>query len=313
MRTNYWLFSWIALAGLSCAGQEKDPNTVWNKAGADEGLRQAFERVAYRLEDSGVGQYRGVNPAQRLALEFNSDEARLKHPQGDVALRLTGYGYGSRLRTPLAATPAVSGTGCITIGARRASTLPPDAYQAGDPANLLIGDSYVTLTNAGTRNGFDPDGGICADVYVFDPSEELIACCACYVSPDGLRSLSVKQDLVSDTFTPGVPGSITIKLLASTPVTRTTCDPSSPTLFTLEPGLRAWGTDLHQNTTTGAYQVTENAFLNADLSPTELDKLTTYCGFIQANGSSYGICKSCQFGGLGGARLLRNWRQLVGT
>jgi hypothetical protein len=170
-----------------------------------------------------------------------------------------------------------------------------------DPNNLLIGDSVVNMTNAGTRNGFDPAGGICANVYVFDPSEELVACCACYISPDGLRSLSVKQDLVSNTLTPGVPGSVLIKLLASTPLGATTCDPASPTAANLEPGLVAWGTDLHQNTTTGTYQVTEKPFETAGSSATELTKLTTFCGFIQANGSTFGICKSCRFGGLGGA------------
>jgi hypothetical protein len=182
-------------------------------------------------------------------------------------------------------------------------TSPVDAYQIIDPSNLLIGDSYVNLTNAGTRNGFDPAGGICANIYVFDPSEELIACCACYVSPDGLRSLSAKQDLVSNTLTPGVPGSIVIKLLTSTPPAGPgSCNPSSPTIATLEPGLRAWGTDLHQNTTTGAYRVTENPAQQAVLSVSELAKLTTFCGFIQANGSTFGICKSCRFGGLGGAQ-----------
>jgi hypothetical protein len=34
----------------------------------------------------------------------------------------------------------------------------------------------------------------------------------------------------------------------------------------------------------------------------ELTKLTTYCGFIQANGSGYGICKSCREGAAGAAR-----------
>jgi hypothetical protein len=109
LRVNYRLFCWIALAGLTCAGQEKDPNAIWKKAGADDGLRQAFERVVYGLNDSGPGRLEGVNPAQRLDLEFNSDGARLKHPQGDAALRLTGYGYGERLRTPVKAKPAASG------------------------------------------------------------------------------------------------------------------------------------------------------------------------------------------------------------
>jgi len=39
-----------------------------------------------------------------------------------------------------------------------------------------------------------------------------------------------------------------------------------------------------------------------DGTPSELIKLTTYCGFIQANGSTFGICKSCRFGGLGGSQ-----------
>src|SRR5271167_1392261 len=35
-------------------------DAVWKKASADEGLRQAFERTTYSLEDSGHGTYRGV-------------------------------------------------------------------------------------------------------------------------------------------------------------------------------------------------------------------------------------------------------------
>jgi hypothetical protein len=178
---------------------------------------------------------------------------------------------------------------------------PRDALLLNYAANLLIGDSTVNITNAGTRNGFDPAGGLCANVYVFDPSEELIACCACYVTPDGLRSLSAKQDLVSNTLTPGVPGSVVIKILASAPVTPSNCNPSTPTAGNLEPGLRAWRTTIHQSTTSGTYQLTENVFQSATISDSELMKLTTYCGFIQSNGSTFGICKSCRFGGLGGA------------
>jgi hypothetical protein len=86
-----------------------NPDAVWQKAGADEGLRQAFERAVYALEESGHGTYRGDNPAQRLTLEFNEREARLSHPDGSVSFHLTGYGYGDRLRTPAGAT--LTGTG----------------------------------------------------------------------------------------------------------------------------------------------------------------------------------------------------------
>ena len=72
--------------------------------GVDEGLRQAFERATYALQNSGHGTWRGQNRAQRLTLEFNSQEARLSHPDGSVSFHLTGYGYGDRLRTPARAT-----------------------------------------------------------------------------------------------------------------------------------------------------------------------------------------------------------------
>jgi hypothetical protein len=177
-----------------------------------------------------------------------------------------------------------------------------DTYQVAYAANLLIGDSYVNMTNSGEVNGFDPAGRICINVYTFDPSEELIACCSCPVTPDGLKSLSVKQDLVSNTLTPGVPGSVVIKLLATIPGAGTTCNPASPSTTTFATGMAAWATSLHQNTASGNFELTENAFQPKVLSPSELTKLTTYCGFIQANGSGFGICRSCRLGGLGGAQ-----------
>jgi hypothetical protein len=76
------------------------PELRTGAAVADEGLRQAFERATYSLEDSGDGTYRGVNPAHQLTLEFDSEEARLSHPAGSVSFHLTGYGYGDRLLKP---------------------------------------------------------------------------------------------------------------------------------------------------------------------------------------------------------------------
>ena len=34
----------------------------------------------------------------------------------------------------------------------------------------------------------------------------------------------------------------------------------------------------------------------------ELYSLTAVCGFIQQNGTGYGICKSCRLGALGGSK-----------
>src|SRR5208283_5750317 len=178
---------------------------------------------------------------------------------------------------------------------------PFDAFQISYASNLNIGDSYVNITNAGTVNGADPAGEICANVYTFDPAEELISCCTCLVTPNGLNSLSDQTDLISNTLTPGVPTSIVIKLVATTPVGGVCNAGNGGIAFPstqLAPGLRAWGTTLHANPN-GGYSVTENVFQLATLSATEDLKVTSYCNFIQADGSGFGICKSCNTGGLG--------------
>ena len=38
----------------------------------------------------------------------------------------------------------------------------------------------------------------------------------------------------------------------------------------------------------------ETPFTNSTLSAAELNVMTSFCGFIQSNGSGYGICKFCQ-------------------
>jgi hypothetical protein len=45
--------------------------------------------------------------------------------------------------------------------------------------------------------------------------------------------------------------------------------------------------------------VRESPFTPATLSASELARIASFCGFIQANGSGFGICKSCRLGGLG--------------
>jgi hypothetical protein len=93
----------LPLAALAAGGY-----AAWKKAGADDGLRQAFERASYSLKDAGHGTWSGPNAAQRLTLELDGRESRLRHPGGSVNFRLTGYGYGDRLRTPAPAN--VTGT-----------------------------------------------------------------------------------------------------------------------------------------------------------------------------------------------------------
>ena len=177
-----------------------------------------------------------------------------------------------------------------------------DWYQVKYMANLGAGDSVLNLTNTGRQNGLDPAGRICVNVYTFDPNEELISCCACPVTPNGLKSLSARSDLINNTLTPGVPSGITVKLVADQKFSNgaLVCNASTPTAATLARGMRAWGTTIHALPTTPVtFGVTETEFSMAELSVSELNKVTGYCAFIQNNGSGFGICNSCRAGGLG--------------
>lgn len=171
---------------------------------------------------------------------------------------------------------------------------PSDAFQVRYAANLTVGDSVIDITSAGSANA----SNICVNVYTFDPNEEEISCCSCLVTPNALASLSVRRDLISNTLTPATPSSVVIKLLASLP-NSFGCNAAHP--GTLAAGLRAWGTTLHA-LPSGAPALTETEFAPATLSSAELSTISGFCGFIQADGSGFGICNSCRVGGLAVAR-----------
>jgi len=178
-------------------------------------------------------------------------------------------------------------------------------FQVRYASNLPVGDSVVNVTNTGaisTQAFQNQNGNICVNVYTFSPDEQLISCCACPVTPDGLVSLSARNDLISNTLTPGVPTSIVIKLLATPQVGTAACNAAAPGR-PVPAGMAAWGTTIHALPVTPGspattYGVTETAFTNSTLSGAEFDRITGLCGFIQTNGSGFGICKSCRFGGL---------------
>jgi hypothetical protein len=109
-------FNCLVSPRLNNAGGDANADAVWKEAGADEGLRQAFERVTYSLEDSGHGTYRGANLPQRFTFEFSGRGARLSHLEGSVNFDLTGYGYGDRLQKPKRATLTGNGNRVGTSG-----------------------------------------------------------------------------------------------------------------------------------------------------------------------------------------------------
>jgi len=202
----------------------------------------------------------------------------------------SGLGVITIIATVMNTVP--SPTGLLITGTATVVDRPPDVFQVRYTSNLNVGDSFVNFTNTGASN----DASLCANLYTFDPAEELISCCSCSVTPNGLQSLSVLKSLISNPLTPAIPTSVVIKVVATTG----SCNPSVVAPSKLAAGLLAWGTALHaQPTSPVSYGVTEGPFSDAALSAAELAHITTTCGFIQSNGSGFGICKGCAAGGLG--------------
>jgi hypothetical protein len=188
-------------------------------------------------------------------------------------------------------------------------------FQVRYAANLNVGESYIDITNTGANGapllgpGFGGAvGNICVNVYTFSPDEQLISCCSCLVTPNGLVNLGVNRDLTSRTLTGVIPTSAVIKLystLAGTGGTGTSCTNSAATVATATAanGLAAWGTTIHNSPPgVAAYNVTETAFTPATLSAGELASIGGRCAAIIGNGSGFGICFSCRAGALGNGR-----------
>jgi hypothetical protein len=198
------------------------------------------------------------------------------------------------LGAALLSTAALAQTNEETVAAGHPFTLLSDAYQVKYFANLTAlsgAGNLINLTNAGTVGGNDRTDFICANVYTFDQAQELISCCTCPLSPNALATLNVESDLVATpvALTPGIPSGVTIGLVATADYGPGTCNAAAPGY--LVPGLRAWGTTVH--VAGGAPYMTETEFSQVGLGFSEYAKMTSFCGFIQQDGSGYGICKSC--------------------
>jgi hypothetical protein len=68
--------------------------------------------------------------------------------------------------------------------------------------------------------------------------------------------------------------------------------------------MAAWASTIHALPVTPGspattYGRTETPFTKSTLSAAELGRLSLLCLGIQIDGSGFGICRSCRFGGLG--------------
>jgi hypothetical protein len=176
----------------------------------------------------------------------------------------------------------------LVLGIGSGIAMAQDVYKLNYFSNNVAGapDGTVRIDNPGLTYG-----NLCAMIYVFDADQQLSECCGCVETHNGLRTLSVRNDLTSNPLTGRVSTTGVIKVVSAA-VNNSPCDPTSN--VSPKANLRAWGTHI-QNPVGAAYPITETEFSDSTLGATELANLQAQCAFINILGSGQGIC-SCGTG-----------------
>jgi hypothetical protein len=167
---------------------------------------------------------------------------------------------------------------CAGYAAAQTAPPPADTLKVDYFANIggSIGQT-MRLTNPGTSGG-----PLCAAIYVLDADQEMTECCSCYLSPDGLRTLSVDVDLTSNPLI-GTPPANGVFKVVSTTTTAGQCP--APLSLHPTPAIRGWATHLQDSGI-----LTETASQDATLSTSEVQRLERECLAISLVGSGKGVC-----------------------
>lgn len=142
---------------------------------------------------------------------------------------------------------------------------------APDATLRFINDGSGTLDD-------DPGINLWAAIYVFDDSQELQACGACEITPDGILSEDVKTELTNNPLTGRVPTRGVIKVISSSTSLANATHPTA--------GLRGWAT--HIQKATSGYATTEAPVADANLAGSEIGILDNLCYYAQLLGSGQG-------------------------
>ena len=180
--------------------------------------------------------------------------------------------------------------------------------------NNVTGAPHGTLRV--TNDGSSEDD-LCANVYVFDDSQEFKECCSCPITPNGMRTWDINTDLNSNPANGVVANQGEIQIISTHSNNwNGPCDPTfGAQIFTggniyvpLEPELEAWATHVQVSNLPSkkplvnpTYSLTETEAIEEELSYDELAFLVRECAFVtagpgqgQGSGSGRGTC-GCGF------------------
>jgi hypothetical protein len=117
--------------------------------------------------------------------------------------------------------------------------------------NSIGVDATVRIASPGATG----PANLCAMIYVFDTSQELKECCGCEITPHGLLTLSVDNNLTNNSLTGGTLTNGVIEIYSTadpttmpgiTPYSSANCNPGDPSAV-LTPALRAWATHIQNS------------------------------------------------------------------
>ncbi len=172
-------------------------------------------------------------------------------------------------------------------------------YFSNNPGPGGAADQQIRLVNFGATGNplTSPVGDVCANVYVFDANQELVACCSCRITPNGLLTLSIANGLTNNPVTSVVPVNGDVKIVSTAAIGSTTCTPLTYNNGILDSTV-GFGTHLQLSggTAAGTF-LTETPLANAPSSVitngTEGSFLVQACQFARYLGSGKGVC-SCR-------------------
>jgi len=171
-----------------------------------------------------------------------------------------------------------------------------DAYQVAyfsQSGIVTVGDTAkLAVINTGQIGSpIDPttrEGTVCADFYVFDTNQEMVECCSCPITANGLLRLSVPLSLLDNPLTGGfAPTRGVIKIVADAGCNEQTITTPVPG------GLRAFisNPQFGNGERLDFLGTVEEQFAPVPLQAAERAFLGQACSFVQYLGSGRGLCQ----------------------
>ena len=186
---------------------------------------------------------------------------------------------------------AISAALLLTVfAAAQAQDAPYQVNWYANRNNSAGADQFLRIINTGViGNPLSADEGrICANVYAFDDTQEMLECCTCPITANGLLTLSLKNDIMQNPLT-GLPAPNTgvIKIVGTNQ--RPTCNPTAISVVNSTAGLVAWQGQVEQPTN-GAFVTAVTQYAPATFTVQEANFLGQTCSFVQYLGSGKGVC-----------------------